>query len=133
MFRVSLPGNDVKYSDGSQNAIDDRFPNLKKTLQGSGSLNVVVNGQWYDVVIPHGLGYIPMVQANANDGGTYFANYYWHMPSFDFVDETEIVWRVCADAANVYLGFLYKSYIGENVPNVLIRYNYRIYIDKGKL
>ncbi len=74
-MRISLNNHDVKNSQPQNNAIDDRYPNLKKTVQGGGTINVPVDGADHIVTIPHNLGYIPMVQAMGYEHNYFFVDY----------------------------------------------------------
>ncbi len=131
-MRISLNNHDVKNSQPQNNAIDDRYPNLKKTVQGGGTINVPVDGADHIVTIPHNLGYIPMVQAMGYEHNYFFVDYWVRLPMWAYRAGTEIVWKVYADNVNVYLSFFYNDF-GVGTPVQHIDYNYRIYIDKGKL
>ncbi len=131
MFRASLASHDARTADGRYTVTDNRYPNLKRTLTGSGSLTVPVDGANHTVTVAHNLGYRPIFQAAAKDrNGNYFDTYYFPMPTWDFVIGTEISWALNCDATNIYLIFFYDDY-GAGDPDVIIDYTYRIFIDKA--
>ena len=132
-IRISANGVDVKTGADKDMVVTSKYEMLKGTLTGSGTVSAPQDGSITTVTVAHGLGYIPMVQAYAKDrDGDYFNQYYFLMPAYDFSLGTEIIWKVRADATNIYLDFGYND-LGFGGANVDIQYTYYIFINKGKL
>lgn len=132
-IRISKDSVSVDSGDDKDMVLTSKYPNLKGSIAGTGSVSCPQSGVWTTVTINHGLGYIPMVQAFAKDRDSdYFSPYYWPMGFVDYVFGTEIIWRATADSNNIYLEFWYDDF-GFGGPNVDIVYFYTIFIDKGKI
>jgi len=110
-MRISQDGVDVKTGTNDQMVLTSKYSIFKGSIQGSGTASVEFDGTPTVVTIPHGLGYVPMVQAMFSDpDGVYWnTTNYILMPVADFDGTTEFLARVTADSTNVYLTFIISS------------------------
>lgn len=130
---VSADGFDVKTCDDKDLVITSKYNALKGSISGSGSVSVPQTAATQTVTIPHGLSYIPMVQAYALDrNGDYFDQKWFELPVITFIVGAEVFWQARADSTNVYLRFSYDDF-GFGGSNVTVDYKYFIFIDKGNL
>lgn len=127
-FRISKKGVDAETGADKDMALTTKYPLMKGAASGSGLVNVY-HGVQSVVTIPHGLGYIPMVQAYTDASAMGWAE----MPSGGrWFDPVETFNCYCyADATNVYLVFDFDSGYGSGY--MPFNYKYFIYKDKGKL
>ena len=129
-IRISAPGIDVKTGADKDMVLTSKYPVLKGTISGSGNISIPKDSVGHSVTIPHGLGYIPMVQAFARDrDGDYFHPVYMQMSLYDIAGSVEVFWNTIVDDENLTLLWFYTGG-GENVD---INYTYYIYLDKAKL
>lgn len=107
-MRVSMDGIDVKTGLDKEMVMTSKYALLKGTLSGTGTVSVARDGTPEVVTIPHGLGYIPFVQASFSDTNQIYWNTdnYIFFPLYDFDGTTEFVVKASADATNVYLTFI---------------------------
>ena len=135
-FRISKNGVDVKTGDDKDMVMTSKYPVLKGSLNGSGSVTVNVNGGPATVTIAHNLGYAPIPKAYAQESGF---GYYVEMPVYDYItvtefDQYQFSWIIESDSTNVYLKFEYEELLGDPLPaTVGINYTYSINVDKGNL
>ena len=107
-MRISQTGVDVKTGTNAEMILTSKYSMLKGSIQGTGSVSVVRDGTPMIVTIPHGLGYIPMVQALFSDRNQKYWNTanYILFPVYDFDGVTEFFCSATADTTNVYLKFI---------------------------
>jgi len=106
-IRISQDGVDVKTGSDNQMVLTSKYSMLKGSIQGTGSVSVERDGTPSVVTIPHGLGYVPMVQALFSDRDMKYWNTdnYILLPVYDFDGLTEFFCSARADSTNVYLEF----------------------------
>jgi len=132
-MRISADGIDVETGADKDMVVTSKYPMLKGSISGSGSLSVPRTGATQTVTIAHGLGYIPMVQGQWNDqAGAVFNSYFYLFGVYLFNGSEEGLFQIRADATNVYLRFSIDDF-GAGGASVTMRYTYSIFIDKGKL
>lgn len=118
-MRISQDGVDVKTGTNDQMVLTSKYSIFKGSIQGSGTTSVELDGTPSVITIPHGLGYIPMVQAMFSDPDGFYWNTtnYILMPVASFDGTTEFLARVTADTTNVYITFIVSggsSVVGYN-------------------
>lgn len=106
-IRISMDGVDVKTGTDKEMVVTSKYALLKGALSGTGTVSVERDGTPSIITIPHGLDYIPFVQAFFSDTGGVFWNTtnYICMPVYGFDGSTEFFAKATADATNVYLEF----------------------------
>lgn len=106
-MRISMDGVDVKTGSDKEMVLTSKYSMLKGTLSGTGTTSVDRDGTPKVITIPHGLGYIPFVQASFSDpDGVYWnTTNYILTPVFSTDGSTEFSATATADATNVYLTF----------------------------
>lgn len=106
-MRVSMDGIDVRTGLDKEMVMTSKYALLKGALSGTGTVSVTRNGTPSVVTIPHGLGYIPFVQASFSDTNIIYWNTanYILFPVNDFDGITEFSVIAKADSTNVYLTF----------------------------
>lgn len=135
-IRISPEGVNVRSGADKDMVFTSKYSTLKGSVQGgNGTISVPQTGVTQTVTIPHGLGYIPMVQAfwNDRDGDFFDPGEYYSMASYVFFGGgTDIFLFAKSDSTNVYLEFTVDDF-GIGGANVDFNYVYYIYIDKGRL
>jgi hypothetical protein len=132
-FRISANGVDVKTGADKDMVVTSKYSMLKGSISGSGSISVPQSGSTQTITISHGLGHIPMVQAQWNDqNGIAFNPYFYMFGCYLFNGLQEAYFKVTADSSNIYLDLSVNDF-GEGGGNITFRYTYNIFIDKGKL
>lgn len=118
-MRMSQDNVDVKTGLDKEMVLTSKYSIFKGSIQDSGSESVSRDGTPKVVTIPHGLGYIPMVQAMFSDssGGYWNTTNYLLMPVASFDGSTEFLARVTADATNVYLTFIVSDIDLQTIGN----------------
>ena len=135
-FRISKDGVDVKTGVDKDMVLTSKYSVLKGTKTGSGTKVVTVDAEPAVVTIPHGLGFVPMAKAYAQENGT---SYYGEMPVYFLEGDGYDVlyqgsWWIEMDATNVYLKFEYLNLLGSDLPpTITMNYVYYIFNDKGNL
>lgn len=135
-IRISKQGVDVKTGADKDMVFTSKYPVLKGSISGEGSIVVTVDAGYAVVTIPHGLGYAPVPKAYAHEEGF---DYYGEMPVSDYIEVTEydsysINWDIESDNTNVYLKFKYETIFGDiGFTTMRIYYAYSINIDKANL
>lgn len=126
-MRMSQDGVDVKTGLDKQMILTSKYSIFKGSIQGNGTTTVERDGTPRVITVPHGLGYVPMVQAMFSDpdGAYWNTTNYILTPVADFDGSTEFLARVTADATNIYLTFIvadtnygilgYNSVGGSNI------------------
>lgn len=106
-MRISQGGVDVKTGSDEEMVLTSKYSMLKGSTSGTGTVVVPRDGTLETVTIPHGLGYIPMVQALFSDRNQAYWNTdnYILFPVYDFDGSTEFYCSATADSTNVYLNF----------------------------
>lgn len=133
-LRVSENNLDVNTGADVNTVVTSKYPVLKGSLAGSGTISVPRTAVTQTVTIPHGLSNIPSVQAfwNDRDGDVYDPTYYYEFPSATITGVLDFYFEAKADATNVYLLFNIDSYGGGGAA-IDINYSYYIFIDKANL
>lgn len=126
----SPPAIDVLTGLDNELSVTSKYPLLKGSLPGSGTITIP-SGTAQTVTIPHGLGYVPIVQAFGFDDSTFLNPFYFQLPVYYFDGDIEVAWTVEADATNVYLTFGWADFLGGLSMTVL--YKFFIFLDKGDL
>lgn len=132
-IRISAEGIDVKTGADNDMVLTSKYSMLKGSLPGTGVISVPRTGVDAVVTIPHGLGYIPFVQAfwNDRDGDLGDPTQFYPLPFFLATTLVQ-AHTVDSDTTNVYLRFNIDDF-GALGAAVDIRYSYYIFIDKGNL
>lgn len=106
-IRISQEDVDVKTGSDKEMVLTSKYSIFKGATFGSGTVSVERDGTDAVVTIPHGLGYIPMVDATWNDadGIIFDPDQHYKMPSYSNFGTLELFFRTSADATNVYLIF----------------------------
>lgn len=127
-FRISKKGVSAETGADKDMALTTKYPLMKGAASGSGVVTAY-HGTPAVVTIPHGLGYIPMVQAYDDACSAGWAE----MPNGGRLGDPVETFDcyAYADATNVYLVFTFDS--GYGVGSWTFNYKYFIYKDKGKL
>ncbi len=126
-IRISYDGYDVKTCDDIDCVLTSKYPLLKGSLSGNGTITVS-SGYTQVVSIPHNLGYIPMfrVLSDANLGiGSYV-----QVPYLDSTAFTTNFITARADSTNCYIEFYWEEWGGSSATYA---YSYFIFVDKGNL
>jgi len=130
-IRISKEGNDVKTCADKDCVITSKYPTLKGTLSGLGSISGLASGGSTVITINHSLGYIPFVKALLNPTNSIdFGNVYYQLPIWIDDVEDHLYSRVYATATQI------KIYVEQwNAHGNTRNYNYKyfIFIDKAKL
>ena len=106
-MRISQDGVDVKTGSDEEMILTSEYSMLKGSTAGTGTVVVPRDGSTTTVTSPHGLGYIPMVQALFSDRNMAYWNTdnYILFPVYDTDGSTEFFCSATADSTNVYLNF----------------------------
>lgn len=106
-IRISPEGVDVKTGADKDMVMTSKYSMLKGNITNTGTIAVPRDGAWHEETIPHGLGYIPMVQAFFKDTNGTILNpdVYLPMSEFYFDGATTLAAQIKADATNIYLRF----------------------------
>jgi len=133
-LRISKTGVDVKTGADKDMVLTSKYSVLKGSASATGVEAVPRTAVDKIVTIPHGLGYIPMVQAywNDRDGDSWNPNNWYPFPLVSISGILDFYFSAYADATNVYLKMAIDDY-GALGANIDIRYTAYIFIDKGKL
>ena len=125
-FRISKNGVDVKTGADKDMIVTSKYPLLKGSLFGNGSV-VVTSGTITTITITHNLGYIPFAMGYFADD---LSNVWYFMPFYAGGGVDWISVFVKANTTSIIITIDWYEY---GATTRTFYYKYFIFLDKGKL